>query len=147
MTEKSMNEIAMQLAKALEIRDYEKFVSFFADDAIFEIPFTIDGGTTLTGVPKIKEHFESVSKNPMSKLIQIDSVTAKTYFSVPNTLTIEYFTEGKVPSTEEQFKIQSSIALIELNDTCIIHYKDFPNTLGIAKKAGVLPQLAAMWAK
>ncbi len=137
-----------ELAKALEMRNYGKFVSFFADDAIFEIPFGFDGGTILTGLSKIKEHFENIGKSPLTRLLQIDTVTAKTYFSTSsNTVTIEYFTEGKVAGTGENFTIPSSIALVQFNDLHIIHYKDFPNTIGIAKKAGVLQQLASAWTK
>jgi len=147
MTDKDINEIAKELTKALEMRDYEKFVSFFENDAIFEIPYTINGGTILKGLPKIKEHFENISKSPLIRLIQIDSVTAKTYFSsTSNIVTIEYFTEGKILSTGENFK-ESSIALVQFKDFKIVHYKDFPNTIGIAKKAGILSQLAAAWTK
>lgn len=142
MTENDINEIVEKLTKALEIRDYQKFVSFFAEDAIFEIPFAVNGTTILKGLPKIKEHFEDVSKSPLTKLIQINSVTTKTYFNVnSNIMTIEYFTDGKGLTTNEEFKIQSSIALVQFHNFHIIYYKDFPNSIGIAKKAGVLQQL------
>lgn len=148
MKENDFNEIVLKLSKALEMRDYEKFVSFFAEDAIFEIPFTVDGGIILRGLPKIKEHFEGISKSPLTKLIQINSVTTKTYFNViSDVMTIEYFTEGTGLTTGEKFKIQSSIALVQFTNFHIAHYKDFPNTIGIAKKAGILPQLAASWTK
>jgi len=67
MKENEINEIVTKLSKALAMRDYEKFVSFFADDAIFEIPFTTDGGTILKGLSKIKEHFESISKKSIDQ--------------------------------------------------------------------------------
>ncbi|MES2512888.1 MAG: hypothetical protein V4580_02035 [Bacteroidota bacterium] len=148
MTENDINKIVTELSKALEMRDYGKFVSFFDQDAIFEIPFTVEGGTVLKGLPKIKEHFENVSKSPLGKLIQIDNVNAKSYFSsTSDMVTIEYFTKGKAQSTGENFEIQSSIALVQFKDSHIVHYKDFPNTIGIAKKAGILQQLAATWTK
>ena len=55
--------------------------------------------------------------------------------------------EGKSVKTEEAFKIQSSIAVIQFNGNQIIYYKDFPNTLGIAKKAGIISDLAAILSK
>jgi ketosteroid isomerase-like protein len=122
-------------------------VSHFNDAAIFEIPFTVNDGTIINGLPKIKEHFENVRQNPLSKLIEIEEVRPQIYYHTDNSVTVEYFTKGKSQSTGETFEIQSSIALIRFDEGGIIHYKDFPNTIGIAKKAGVLAQLAATWTK
>ena len=148
MTENQIDEIVREIAKALQSREYETFVSFFTDNAVFEIPFTVNGGTILKGLPKINEHFVSIGQNPLTKLIQIEVVTAKVYHSTSDKMvTVEYFTKGKSLSTGETFDIQSSIALIQFDEVGIVYYKDFPNTIGIAKKAGVLAQLAATWSK
>ncbi|WP_407535243.1 hypothetical protein [Elizabethkingia miricola] len=81
-------------------------------------------------------------------MIEIESVYTKIYhFTNNQTVTVEYFTKGKSLSTSESFEIQSSIALIKFDEDGIVYYKDFPNTLGIAQKAGVLSQLAATWAR
>lgn len=148
MNEIKISEIVAELCKSLKARDYEKFVSFFAEEAIFEIPFTVNGGTVIKGLLKIKEHFRNIRQNPLANLIQIESVSAKTYPStIYGTVTVEYFTKGTSLNTGEKFEIQSSIALIQFNESGIIYYKDYPNTIGIAKKAGALSQLAAMLTK
>jgi ketosteroid isomerase-like protein len=148
MTENEINKTVTALAKSLQERDYDTFVSFFTADAVFEIPFTVNGGTLLKGLTAIKEHFENVRQNPLTKLIRIDEVSTLVYHSTSgNTVTVEYFIKGTSVNTGEAFEIQSSIAVIQFNEQGIQHYKDFPNTLGIAKKAGVLPQLAAAWMK
>jgi ketosteroid isomerase-like protein len=146
MTEFETNLIVTELGEALQDRDYTKFTSYFEDNAVFELPFKVDGGIMLKGLPEIKKHFESIAENPLEKLIRIEEVMTKSYQS-SEAVTVEYFTKGRLVSTGETFHIQSSIAIIRFGETGIIYYKDIPNTLGIAKKAGVLSQLAASWEK
>jgi len=148
MDESKINTIVQELSNSLQTRNYDKFVSYFTDNAIFEIPFTVNGGTTINGKEGIKKHFDHVRQNPLTKLIEIETVSTKIYHCAEEkTATVEYFTKGKSLNTNETFEIQSSIALIKFDENGIVHYKDFPNTLGIAQKAGVLSQLAATWAK
>lgn len=146
MTEFETNQIVTELGEALQDRDYPKFTSYFEDNAVFELPFKVDGGIMLKGLPEIKKHFESIAENPLEKLIRIEEVMTKSYQS-SEAVTVEYFTKGRLVSTGETFYIQSSIAIIRFGETGIVYYKDIPNTLGIAKKAGVLDQLAASWEK
>ncbi|MCL1656429.1 MULTISPECIES: nuclear transport factor 2 family protein [Elizabethkingia] len=148
MDELKINTIIQELSNSLQTRNYDKFVSYFTDSATFEIPFTVNGGTVINGKENIKKHFDNVQQNPLTKLIEIESVYTKIYHCTNNqTVTVEYFTKGKSLSTSESFEIQSSIALIKFDEDGIVYYKDFPNTLGIAQKAGVLSQLAATWTK
>ncbi|MCL1664274.1 nuclear transport factor 2 family protein [Elizabethkingia ursingii] len=148
MDELKINAIIQELSNSLQTKDYDNFVSYFIDNATFEIPFTVNGGTIINGKESIKKHFDNVQQNPLTKLIEIESVYTKVYHcSDSQTVTVEYFTKGKSLSTNESFEIQSSIALIRFDEGGIVYYKDFPNTLGIAQKAGVLSQLAATWTK
>ena len=148
MDELKINAVIQELSNSLQTRNYDRFVSYFTDNATFEIPFTVNGGTTINGKENIKKHFDNVQQNPLTKLIEIESVYTKIYHGTDGqTVTVEYFTKGKLLSTNEPFEIQSSIALIRFDETGIVSYKDFPNTLGIAQKAGVLSQLAATWVK
>ncbi|OPC53239.1 hypothetical protein BAY07_14275 [Elizabethkingia bruuniana] len=148
MDELKINAVIQELSNSLQTRNYDNFVSYFTDNATFEIPFTVNGGTLINGKENIKKHFDNVQQNPLTKLIEIESVYTKIYHCTDSqAVTVEYFTKGKLLSTNEPFEIQSSIALIRFDETGIVSYKDFPNTLGIAQKAGVLSQLAATWVK
>ena len=148
MSELKINTVIQELSNSLQTRDYDNFVSYFTDNATFEIPFTVNGGTIINGKENIKKHFDNVRQNPLTKLIEIESVYTNIYpCEDGQTVTVEYFTKGKSLSTNEAFEIQSSIALIKFDDNGIVYYKDFPNTLGIAQKAGVLSQLASTWIK
>jgi ketosteroid isomerase-like protein len=144
MTEMKRNQIIAELAEALQERDYDQFLSHFAENAVFETPFEVNGGEIHKGLAEIKKHFESIAENPMAKLIRIEEVIAKSYHN-DETATVEYFTKGRLLSTGETFHIQSSIALIRFGESGIVYYKDIPNTLGLAQKAGVLTDLAASW--
>jgi ketosteroid isomerase-like protein len=56
---------------------------------------------------------------------------------------VEFSTRGTARSTGEGFVIASSVAVIQIGAGKVTRYRDYPNTIGIAKVAGVLPQLAA----
>lgn len=142
MNKSEIEEKIVIICKALQTRSYDAFVALFAENAVFEIPFTVNGGAKLEGIIKIKEHFVNIQANPLSKLIQIEKVSSKNHFSEnDSSCTIEYFTDGLAVKTQQKISIQSSIAVIKFEDGKIIHYKDFPNTLGIANAAGALPQV------
>lgn len=146
MTEIEKNRIISKLAEALQERDYDQFVSAFEENAVFELPFLVEGGIMLKGLQEIKKHFEHLAENPSSKLLRIEEVMTKSYHS-SEAVTVEYFTKGRVIDTGETFHMQTSIAIIRFGESGITYYKDIPNTLGIAKKAGLLSQLAASWKK
>jgi ketosteroid isomerase-like protein len=147
MDSAKIDDAVAAMARALQTRDYDRFTSFFTASAVMEIPFTADGGDRLNGLAAIKEHFERVRRGPLGTLIEIEEVSAETLHAPNSVVTVQYFMRGKSVSTKESFFIQSSIAVIRFNDDGIVHYKDFPNTIGIAKRAGVLSQLAASWSK
>lgn len=144
MTEIRRNEIIAELVEALQDREYDKIVNCFEENAVLEIPFMINGGTIHKGLPEIKKHFESVAADSATNLIRIEEIIAKSYHS-DEAVTVEYFTKGRLVSTGETFHIPSAIAIIRFGETGIVHYKDIPNTICIAKKAGVLDQLVDSW--
>ncbi|WP_341902979.1 nuclear transport factor 2 family protein [Fluviicola taffensis] len=146
MTEFKRNQIITELAESLQAGDYGRFLSYFEENAVFELPFRVDGGILLKGLPEIRKHFESVAEDPMEKLVRIEEVMTKSYEG-SEAVTVEYFTKGRLVSTGETFHIQSAIAIIRFGETGIVYYKDIPNTLGMAKRTGTLNQLAASWEK
>jgi hypothetical protein len=143
VNKETIEKTVAALADALQTRDYERFTSFFSPSAVMEIPFAAHGATLLQGLPAIKAHFEGVRKSPLGTLLEIEKVTARPVFGNDGFVTIEYFMKATAVRTKEAFEIPSSIALVQFADDHIVLYKDFPNTIGIAKKAGVLAQLAA----
>ncbi len=146
MTDIEKNKIITELAEALQSNDYDKFTSYFEENAVFEMPFMVNGGMNIKGLADIKTHFESVASDSLTKLIQIEEVMTKSYHSDPFTI-VEYFTKGRAASTMGAFHIQSAIALIRFGESGIIYYKDIPNTIGLSKKAGALDQLVDSWSK
>jgi hypothetical protein len=135
MTEIKKNQIITELAEALQYNDYDKFASYFEENAVIELPFGSDGGTSIKGLPEIKKHLEGIASDPVLKLIHIEEVMTKSYHSDPFT-TVEFFTKGRSVKAGGAFHIQSAIALIRFGESGIVYYKDIPNTTGLAKKAG-----------
>ena len=144
MTEIEKNKIIAELSEALQFNDYEKFTSYFEENAVFEMPFTINGENNLKGKAEIKKHFEGVALDPTTKMIQLEEVMTKYYHSDPFVI-VEYFIKGRSASSKGAFHMQSGVAFIRFGETGIVYYKDIPNTIGLAKKAGTLDQLAASW--
>jgi len=144
MTEFKRNQIIAELAESLQVPDYGRFLSYFEENAVFELPFEVDGGIMLKGLPEIRKHFESLAADPIGKLLRIEEIMTKSYQSSEEVI-VEFFTKGRLVSTGGTFHVQSSIAIIRFGESGIVYYKDIPNTLGLAKKAGVLTQLATSW--
>jgi ketosteroid isomerase-like protein len=138
-------EIIERLRMALEARNYNAFVDMFAEDAVFEVPFGLEANPKrYAGIEKIREHFNAIAERPFTKLIELHKVHALQHQSTePGVVTVEYTIAGKSIATGKLFKVPSSFAIVYCNNGKVIHYKDFPNTIGLAQVANVLPQLAA----
>lgn len=144
MERQEVNALVNKLAASLQTRNYENFVSCFAPDAVFETPFGIEGKIRHSGIEEISEHFSRIRQNPMVSLIQINSVVAIwQYDPEHDIITVEYTLNATLTSTGRNYEIPSSIAVIKLQDGKIVMYRDYPNTLDLAKAAGTLPQVLA----
>ena len=143
------SEIVEQLRLALEARNFSGFVDLFADDAVFEVPFGLkENQKHLQGIDVIKAHFAVIAQNPSTKLLELHKVSATQHLgNDTNEVTVEFRIHGRSVSTGELFEMPSSVAIIRCNEGKVVHYKDFPNTVGYAQIAGVLPQLAASLTK
>lgn len=130
---------------ALEERRYSDFVAQFAEDGTYELPFALPGTPNRSaGIADIRARFEAIAQSPATKLIEVISVAANVIESTdPNVLTVELRTKGKARTSGEAFEVQSSIAVIRFENGKVKQYRDYPNSIGIAKAAGVLSQFAA----
>lgn len=143
------SEIVEQLKQALEARKYNAFVGLFADDAIFEVPFGLqENQKRLEGIDAIRAHFDVIAQNPSTKLLELHKVSVTQHpGSDSDEITVEFRIQGKSVLTGKLFDIPSSIAIIRCHEGKVKHYKDFPNTIGYAQIANVLPQFAASLTK
>ena len=142
-------EIIEELRQALETRNYTAFVDLFATDAVFEVPFGLQQNTKrLEGIDAIRAHFDVIAQNPSTKLLELHQVSATHHPGEDqNTVTVEFRIKGKSVLTGKEFDMPSSVAIVRCAHGKVTHYKDFPNTLGYAQIANVLPQLAASLTK
>jgi ketosteroid isomerase-like protein len=142
-------EIVEQLRQALETRNYNSFVDLFASDAVFEVPFGLQlNRKRLEGIDAIRAHFDIIAQNPSTKLLELHKVDATLTLGNDNDLvTVQFRIQGKSVSTGNRFDMPSSVAIIRCEHGKVKHYKDFPNTIGYAQIAGVLPELAATLTK
>jgi ketosteroid isomerase-like protein len=138
------SEIVEQLRKALEARNFSGFVDLFAPDALFEVPFGLQENTKrLEGIDAIRSHFDIIAQNPSTKMLELHEVTATQHPGNDHDMvTVEFRIQGKSVSSGKLFDMPSSVAIIHCNEGKVKHYKDFPNSIGYAQIAGVLPQLA-----
>jgi ketosteroid isomerase-like protein len=138
------SEIVEQLRHALEARNYSGFVDMFADDAVFEVPFGLqENQKRLEGIDAIRAHFNIIAQNPSTKLLELYKVNATQHpGNDPDMVMVEFRIQGKSVSTGKLFDMPSSIAIIHCYRGKVKHYKDFPNSIGYAQIANVLPQFA-----
>lgn len=143
---KSPIEIVENIRLALETRNYTDFVNCFAEDGVLELPFALaDTPSRFEGIGKIRERFgDSSALHHINKLFELHKVNATTHQSVVlDTMTVELSIAGKNIASGKIFKVSSSIAVIRFKDGKIVHYRDYPNTIGLAGAFGILPQLAS----
>ena len=145
MTKEEISAIVSKACEAFQSRDFEKFVGLFASDAIFETPFAGKGGARYVGLSEIQAHFKNIGSNPWVTAVDLKKVSAEVYTATksPLTVIVEYFSEGILIETGEAFKLQTSVAIIEMKNNMIVHYKDFPNSIGIARLTNTLEEFAA----
>jgi ketosteroid isomerase-like protein len=145
MTTANAREIVEALRVALETRRYDEFVGLFADDGAYELPFALPGVPGLfTGIASIRARFDVIAQSPMTKLLDVRQVSATLMETAdPEVVVVEFSARGMVLATGEAFDVATSIAVIRFGNGKVKQYRDYPNTLGLAKTAGALPQLAA----
>lgn len=131
---------------ALETRNYDGFINLFSEDGIFEMPFGLNGPERLAGTEGLRKHFGAGTE--AGKMLEIYHVKAVIYPGTdPEVATVEFAAAGRSLVTNQSFDIPSSIAVIRCKEGKIIHYRDYPNTMAIARLAGRHTQLAAALAK
>jgi len=135
-------EVVEKLRIALETRKNDEFIDQFADDGIFEMPFAMEGQKSkYEGIKEIRERFGSISA--MGQILEINKVDAViTEGANPEVIIAEFTAKGKSKKTDLPFNIASSIAHIRIRNGKVVHYKDFPNSLGFMQVAGTLKQFA-----
>jgi uncharacterized protein len=145
MTPPNARGIAEALRVALETRRYDAVVDLFADDGTYELPFAIPGSPhCFTGRAAIRARFDAIAQSPLTHLLGVDLVSANVMSTTdPDVVVVELTAHGSVSSNGKRFTVASSIAVIRVSNGKVKQYRDYPNSLGLAKVAGVLPQLAA----
>jgi ketosteroid isomerase-like protein len=138
-------EIVEALRISLEARRYDEFVGLFAEDGTYELPFALPGvPAVFTGIAAIRARFEVIAQSPITRLIDVRQVSATLMETMdPAVVVVEFSARGTILATREAFDVATSIAVIRFANGKVKQYRDYPNTLGLAKTAGVLSQLAA----
>ena len=139
------HEIVEALRVALETRRYDEFVGLFADDGTYELPFALPGVPgCFSGIASIRARFDAIAQSPMTTLLEVRQVSATIMQTAdPEVVVVEFSARGTVLANGNSFDLATSIAVIRLDNGKVKQYRDYPNTLGLAKAAGVLSQLAA----
>jgi ketosteroid isomerase-like protein len=135
-------EVIEVLRQAMETDETERFIAQFAEDAVYETPFVLDGQ------PSRLEGLETISKvlgadNPMKNLLEFQKVSVQVYPGAnPELATAQFTIEGKVVASGDSFVLPSSVGIIRVRHGKIVHYTDYTNILRGAQIAGVLKQFA-----
>jgi ketosteroid isomerase-like protein len=135
-------EVIEVLREAMETDETERFIAQFAEDAVYETPFALEGQ------PSRLEGFETISKvlgadNPMKNLLEFEKVSVRVHPGAdPELATAQFTIEGKVVASGAPFVLPSSVGIIRVRHGRVVHYTDYTNILRGAQIAGVLKQFA-----
>ncbi|MGW4798851.1 nuclear transport factor 2 family protein [Nonomuraea sp. NPDC004297] len=137
-----------RLRQALMSMAVDSFTEVFADDAVYELRFGMPGQPRrFEGVQAIRDHMKQGVSGGIAQLLNFDDVRATIYETTdPEVAVVEFEPVGKVRTSGASFRFASSIGVIRVRDGAVASYLDYPNPLGAAEAAGMLPELGAMLA-
>ncbi len=120
-------------------------MDLFTDDGVYELPFSLRGGVRrYEGISTIRERFVAIGRSPANTLYELDHVAVAVHESIdPDVVTLEWSISGRLHANGEPIRIPSSVAVVFFEGDKIKHYRDYPNSAGIAEAVGVLPAYAA----
>ncbi|MFG6195395.1 nuclear transport factor 2 family protein [Nonomuraea sp. JJY05] len=142
----NLQAIVEHLRQALASKDAEAFTDVFADDGVYELRFGMPGRPRrFEGVHVIREHMKQGASGGIARLLSFDDVHATVYETTdPEVVVVEFEPEGSAGGAP--FRFASSLGVIRVRDGAVVSYLDYPNAVGAAEAAGMLPELAAVLA-
>ena len=93
---KTNTEIIEELRLSLEKREYDNFVDLFADNGVYELPFSLKANKNRwEGIASIRDRFVDVGKSPQNKLFSLNKVDALVHETMnKNTVVVESSIDG-----------------------------------------------------
>ncbi len=152
MTESADNHVLTPLEVAETVRTSiagkNTTVDLFAEDAVYETPFTLPGAPErIEGRAAIVAHMKAAAEGPAAAALEIKDVTATFHPTRdPEVVVMEFRVSGVSTTEQKPFDFASSIGVLTVRHGKIQHWRDYPNMIGGAAAAGFLKQFAAMLA-
>lgn len=128
----SPREVVERLFRDLPVRDADKFVAHLAPDAVFEIPFTVDGvPTRLQGREEIRRHLEQ-RWSGLTEL-QVHGIHPVVYETTdPELVLVENEVDMSRPNTPRE-RVRTSVNVIRVRDGEVVLFRDYMDTARVAR--------------
>lgn len=137
---KSPREVFALAQQLLLKRDMDAYADLYAEDAVEESIFPLQGGTSRTsGREEIRARITAAHRMFPLEIHGFDSVVVHETLD-PEVIIAEYNMNGRVIATDRPFKF-SDLLVLRIRDGKIISGRAYTNPLVIAETLGLLPQL------
>ncbi|SEG97809.1 Ketosteroid isomerase-related protein [Nonomuraea solani] len=146
--QKAMHTIVERLGEAIRTMSIDAFLDAFADDAVYELRFAMPGQPRkFAGIDAIRTHMKARTEGGIAQMLSFGEMNTTVYESAdPELIVVEFEPAGKARGSGTPFRFASSLGVIRVRDGAIVSYLDYPNPLGAAEAARMLPQLGALLA-
>ena len=122
--EAQAKEILEVFQSSLIAQDYEKWLSLFSEDAVFEFPYAPAGYTQrLAGMEEIRNYMYE-----FPKLMNILSFSSPDLIVYKDTIVAEYTCDAVMTGTGKPYR-QTYISVINIRDGKITRFKDYWNPM------------------
>ena len=104
----------------------------FAEDAVFEFPFSPGGGVHVEGKQRMTEYLHSIEGG-----VALDQFTLKARYPMTDgkTTVLEYDSKGRHRASGRPY-VQSYIAVMQVSDGRITWFREYLNPLAVMAAAG-----------
>ncbi|RMI29332.1 nuclear transport factor 2 family protein [Nocardia stercoris] len=139
MTQNSVRtprELVEHLFGGLPSRDADAFLAHFAEDAVFEIPFTVPGmPQRLEGRAAIREHLAERWSGPIQD-IQVHGMRQEIYETTDPEVVVVENDVDITPAGGERVQFRGSLNVIRIRDGRVVLFRDYMDTARLAGLRG-----------
>ncbi|WP_067998076.1 nuclear transport factor 2 family protein [Nocardia pseudobrasiliensis] len=125
-------ELVEEMFNGLAARDSDAFASWLAPDAVFEMPFTLEGTPErVEGREAIRDHL--AQRRAATTGIEVHGIHPQVYETAdPELLFVENEVDMTLPG-EPRARIRTSVNVVRVRDGKVVLFRDYMNAAVLAR--------------
>lgn len=122
-------EVHARLLEGIATRQFDTLADLYAEDCVIDLPFALPEPLRLAGREAVHQHFQSVSKGPVT--IKVGNVVTH-QTTDPEVIVAEFDYEGHVSTNGRTFNV-ANIQVFCVRDGLIAWSRDYHHHAAIAR--------------